>query len=78
MDYYDPFAESNVAPSTRFELISFDSDWRFGTAHSEFIAEELSALGADVRHTEVVSPWGHDSFLMDVPEYHRLVYQALQ
>jgi len=78
MDYYDPFAESNVAPSTRFELISFDSDWRFGTAHSEFIAEELSALGADVRHTEVVSPWGHDSFLMAVPEYHELVYQALR
>ena len=79
MDYYEPFAEASGAPpSTRFQLISFDSDWRFGTEHSEYILEQLLARGADVRHHEVVSPWGHDSFLMDVPEYHRLVYQALQ
>jgi len=79
MDYYEPFAEEGVAaPATRFLLVSFDSDWRFGTEHSEYIAGQLLARGADVRHHEVVSPWGHDSFLMDVPEYHRLVYQALQ
>ena len=40
MDYYEPFAEADVrTPSTRFLLVSFDSDWRFGTEHSEFIAE---------------------------------------
>jgi homoserine O-acetyltransferase/O-succinyltransferase len=78
MDYYEPFAEDNATPSSRFELISFDSDWRFGTEHSEFILAQLTALGADVRHHEVQSPWGHDSFLMHVPEYHRLVYQALE
>jgi homoserine O-acetyltransferase len=77
MDYYDPFAEDNATPRTRFLLISFDSDWRFGTAHSEFIHVQLSALGADVRHHEVQSPWGHDSFLMNVPEYHRLVSEVL-
>jgi len=78
MDYYDPFPEADVTPSSRFVLISFDSDWRFGTEHSEFILEQLTALGADVTHHEVQSPWGHDSFLMDVPEYHRLVHQALR
>ena len=78
MDYYDPFAEAPAAPDTRFTLVSFDSDWRFGTEHSLFIAEQLRAIGADVTHDEVESPWGHDSFLMDVPAYHRLVYQALQ
>jgi homoserine O-acetyltransferase len=77
MDYYEPFADDPATPRTRFVLISFDSDWRFGTEHSEFILEQLTALGADVEHHEVQSPWGHDSFLMNVPEYHRLVYQAL-
>ena len=53
--------------------VSFDSDWRFGTEHSRHLARELEALGADVRRHEVASPWGHDSFLMDLPEYHALV-----
>ena len=36
MDYYEPFAETPipaVPPSTKFLLVSFDSDWRFGTEH---------------------------------------------
>jgi len=74
MDYFDPFGEpAGRTPSTRFLLVSFDSDWRFGTEHSVFIREQLAARGVDVRHHDVVSPWGHDSFLMDVPEYHALV-----
>jgi homoserine O-acetyltransferase len=74
MDYFDPFAESYPrAPDTRFLVISFSSDWRFGTAHSESIEAELRARGVWVRREEVASPWGHDSFLMDVPEYHALV-----
>jgi homoserine O-acetyltransferase len=78
MDYFEPFAEHSGRPSTDYLLVSFDSDWRFGTEHSEYIAAQLAALGADVVHHEVQSPWGHDSFLMNVPEYHRLVYQALE
>ena len=73
MDYFDPFAEQPQRPDTRFLLVSFDSDWRFGTEHSRHLARELEALGADVRHHDVQSPWGHDSFLMDLPEYHALV-----
>jgi homoserine O-acetyltransferase len=71
MDYFDPFADAvRRAPATRFLLVSFSSDWRFGTHHSARIAEELTRLGADVRHEDVHSPWGHDSFLLDLPEYH--------
>jgi homoserine O-acetyltransferase len=74
MDYYLPFEdEPGETPSTRFLLVSFDSDWRFGTEHSVHIREQLEARGADVVHHEVESPWGHDSFLMNVPEYHELV-----
>ncbi|MFL5520271.1 MAG: homoserine O-acetyltransferase [Gemmatimonadales bacterium] len=71
MDYFDPFAVAyERVPSTRYQLISFSSDWRFGTEHSRHLEAELRARGASVERHEVASPWGHDSFLMDVPEYH--------
>jgi homoserine O-acetyltransferase/O-succinyltransferase len=73
MDYFDPFADMPARPDARFQLVSFSSDWRFGTEHSLHIRDELAALGADVRHQEIESPWGHDSFLMDVPGYQEAV-----
>ncbi len=74
MDYYDAFGDDRpVPPSTKYLLVSFSSDWRFGTEHSVVIQQQLQALGVDSTHHEVESPWGHDSFLMDVPQYHRLV-----
>jgi homoserine O-acetyltransferase len=73
MDYFDPFAEPVTRPDTRFLAVSFSSDWRFGTEHSLAITRELEAIGADVRHQEISSPWGHDSFLMDVPGYQEAV-----
>src|SRR4051812_46674436 len=77
MDYFDPFAERHEPPGSRYLLISFSSDWRFGTAHSRHIEDHLRARGAHVRRHEVASPWGHDSFLMDVPEYHAHVREFL-
>ena len=74
MDYFDPFAESYPrVPATDFLVVSFSSDWRFGTEHSRELTRELHERGARAVHHEVVSPWGHDSFLMDVPAYHELV-----
>ena len=74
MDYFDPFADppaaADLPPSL---LVSFDSDWRFSTAHSLAIRDHLAARGADVVHHEVASPWGHDSFLLEPPGYHELV-----
>ena len=68
MDYFDPFGETyERTTGTRFQLISFSSDWRFGTEHSVVIQQRLREHGAQVEHHEVVSPWGHDSFLMDCP-----------
>jgi homoserine O-acetyltransferase len=77
MDYFDPFASHRGTPSTDYLLVSFDSDWRFGTEHSKFIEAELLQRRASVTRHEVRSPWGHDSFLMDVPEYHALVREFL-
>jgi homoserine O-acetyltransferase/O-succinyltransferase len=77
MDYFEPFPEHEGTPSTDYLLVSFDSDWRFGTQHSRYIEERLLGRGATVARHEVRSPWGHDSFLMDVPEYHALVRQFI-
>ncbi len=78
MDYFEPFAEpgvdlARVRAATRFLLVSFDSDWRFGSEHSAYIHGQLAAGGIDAEHVEIASPWGHDSFLLDVPEYHAAV-----
>ncbi len=76
MDYFDPFAEdveSLGGNPTRFLLVSFDTDWRFPTGHALAAAEVLRSAGCDVVQREVASPWGHDSFLLPVPEYLDLV-----
>jgi homoserine O-acetyltransferase len=79
MDYFDPFgSHPGVVPSTRFRLLSFDSDWRFPTTHSLRIRDELAARGVAVAHTEISSPWGHDSFLLEPPGYHDLVAEFLR
>ena len=80
MDYFEPFAETGAdatALTSRFLLISFDTDWRFGSEHSAHLAAELRRRGAHSEHIEIHSPWGHDSFLLPVPEYHRLVARFL-
>ncbi len=79
MDYFDVFADpaatarALAGTPTRFLVLSFDSDWRFDTAHSREIVKTLAAYGAPVTFREVASPHGHDSFLLDIPEYHRTV-----
>ena len=84
MDYFDAFADAAATEralrdtATRFLVVSFDSDWRFDTAHSREIVRTLSTHGAAVTFREVVSPHGHDSFLMDIPDYHRTVAAFLE
>ncbi len=83
MDYFDPFADEETAVErlrnnpTRFLLVSFDTDWRFSTAHSLEIARVLEKAGCNLVREEVASPWGHDSFLLPVPAYHQLVRDFL-
>ena len=84
MDYFDPFADEAAAIArlrdvrTRFLVVSFDTDWRFPTAHSTEIARVLALAGCDVLQEEVASPWGHDSFLLEVERYHELVAGQLE
>ena len=84
MDYFEPFADELAAVrrlrecATRFLVVSFDTDWRFDTSHSREIVRVLQAAHRDVSFREIASPWGHDSFLLEVPEYHRTVAAFLR
>lgn len=74
LDYFDPFADPHAidalaASDTTVLTISFDSDWRFSTAHSRRLVRALEQAGVSVSFREISAPHGHDSFLLDVPDY---------
>ena len=52
-----------------FFVISFTSDWLYPTQENKDIVIALNSIGADVGFVEIVSDKGHDSFLLDVPDF---------
>jgi len=80
MDYFDlaeehggRLADAFAASKARFCLVSFDTDWLYPTAESRGIAHALNAAGCRVSFMELSAPFGHDSFLLDVPALDRVV-----
>lgn len=63
-DAFKGAAEANV----RCCVISFTSDWLYPTAENKSIVHALNAAGAPVSFAEIESPFGHDAFLLEVPE----------
>lgn len=61
----DVFAGTKV----RFCILSFTSDWLYTTAESKNLVRALNAVAADVSFSEIASDKGHDSFLLDIPEF---------
>jgi homoserine O-acetyltransferase len=85
MDYFDAFggdeaelARRLAAVRTQFLVLSFDTDWRFDTEHSKAIVRTLAAHHVPVTFEEIVSPWGHDSFLLPIDDYHDTVAAFMQ
>ena len=66
-------AEVFAGKTSRFCVVSFDSEWLYPTELSRRIAHALNAAGAPVSFVELSAPFGHDSFLLDVPELDRVV-----
>lgn len=80
MDYFDMAeryggALANAFRNTpvRFCVISFTSDWLYPTAESRRIVHALNAVAANVSFAEIVSDAGHDAFLLDEPEFYRVL-----
>lgn len=78
MDYFDAFAADDATarlaedPVT-FLVLSFDSDWRYSTADARRIVRHLEQARQSVAFREIPSPWGHDSFLLEIERYHDTV-----
>ncbi len=80
MDFFDLFTDHGgdlaaafQGTKTRFCLVSFTSDWLFPTAESRTIARALNRAAANVSFVEIPSDKGHDAFLLDEPDFHRML-----
>jgi homoserine O-acetyltransferase len=54
-------------------LVASHFDWLYPTSESRSIAHALNAAGAPVSFMELAAPFGHDSFLLDVPALDRVI-----
>ena len=80
MDYFDLAAnhDGNLADAfkdtpVRFCVISFTGDWLYPTEENRRIVHALNSVAANVSFAEVESDKGHDAFLLDEPEFHRVL-----
>ncbi len=80
LDYYDPaFAHGGKLPAAlaaaraEFLVVSFTTDWRFAPARSREIVYALLHNRRRVSYAEIDCAAGHDSFLLDEPQYHAVL-----
>ena len=76
MDYFDLVKQfdgnlSNAfkKTKTKFFIMSFTSDWLYPTQENKDIVIALNAIGTNVGFVEIESDKGHDSFLLEVPDF---------
>jgi homoserine O-acetyltransferase/O-succinyltransferase len=84
MDYFDLEKQFNGNLSNAFRntkskfcVISFSSDWLYPTSENKEIVIALNACGANVGFVEIKSDKGHDSFLLNVPEFLKTLSEFL-
>lgn len=80
MDYFDLIGDDDAGlvslfadTPVRFFMVSFSSDWLFPTEESRFIVKALSHTAANVSFVEIQTDKGHDSFLLDVADFHAVL-----
>ena len=80
LDYYDPAFDYDgdlVAALGRakadYLVVSFTTDWRFAPSRSREIVYALMHSDRRVSYAEIDCPAGHDSFLLDDPQYHAVL-----
>ena len=68
-----PHAAAFARTRARFCVVSFDSDWLYPTELSHRLVHALNASAVPVSFVELSAPFGHDSFLLDVPALDRVI-----
>jgi len=84
MDYFD-LAESYGTiqaaldkTDARFLITSYTTDWLFPTSQSVELVDALVSGRRHVTYAELESPYGHDSFLLEVEPLERLLKPFLE
>ena len=79
LDYFDPAADydgSLVAACRQIQarclVLSFSTDWRFTTARAREVVHALLEAEVEVSFADIDAQFGHDSFLMAIPDYLRV------
>ncbi|MEZ5949350.1 MAG: hypothetical protein R3C12_09065 [Planctomycetaceae bacterium] len=84
MDYFDLAArygslEGALAKTTaRILITSYTTYWLFPTSQIRELVSSLIALGRHATFCELESPYGHDSFLIEIDQLTELVRAFLQ
>jgi len=84
MDYFDLGADHGGSLIKAFKdtkshilCASFSSDWLYPTAENKLIVKTFNALSLNVSFVEIITDKGHDSFLLDEPEFFSTVEEFL-
>lgn len=84
MDYFDlseghsDLAHALSHARCRFLVASYDTDWLFPTSQSRDLVTALLQVGRHVSFIELLCPFGHDSFLIDLEPLAQLVEPFLE
>ncbi|MDA1089849.1 MAG: homoserine O-acetyltransferase [Proteobacteria bacterium] len=80
MDYFDLAAKHGgelgkafKGSKVRFCVISFSGDWLYSTEGNRRIVHALNSVAANVSFAEIESDKGHDAFLLDEPDFERVL-----
>ncbi|MBN3040829.1 MAG: homoserine O-acetyltransferase [Candidatus Omnitrophica bacterium] len=81
MDYFD-LSSGKLIPKgktidTRFLVLSFESDWLYPAYQSREIIQFLKTRNVDASYCQIQAKYGHDAFLLDIPEQTHLVKHFL-
>jgi homoserine O-acetyltransferase/O-succinyltransferase len=82
MDYFDISGEnyfkSGKKITTKFLVISFNSDWLYPTEQSKDIVRLFKSRHIEASFCEIMAEYGHDSFLVETDEEAHLIKHFLK
>ena len=84
LDYFDPAAAAGdsltdalAEVKAHFLVTSFSSDWRFSPERSREIVRALQSNKINVSYSEIKCDQGHDSFLLEIEDYMKVMFAYL-
>ena len=84
MDYFDlhqkygSLAHAFKDSKSKFLFITFSTDWLFAPEELKNTARTLMSLEKEVTYCNIDSPYGHDSFLLEVEDQTNIVKNFLK